>query len=451
MLSLLVILNVGCGKSYFSSIMTEASPSNISEFQKESAEDDDESFENPPIMITGSNLTCKISKQKDDDKIQLVCVLEKDGTILGLEVNYSDLEILDKLGNRIEFDFILNDDLSFTIFVKSRALSSIKFKSSLIEESIIEIIIDESVFMQESIENTVTSIKEEPASKEASDPETPQQVLGQDNSLETPEIFCNSIGTPGSWLLVPGNTEYGTEIFCVMKYEAKNDSGAPTSRASGTPWVSINQQDAKIECASLGEGYHLITNDEWMTIATNIALQGINWNGGTVGTNEMARGHSDNSPANACAADAIDANAYVEKDCTGTSSGTFNQRRTHTLSNGEVIWDLAGNVSEWTNHFNDEEKPTPSTGNWYDYTQSIIGTATMPLTDLIPKVAIDNTWGSAESIGQYFPGNDSSGGGLLRSGKWNDATYAGVFMANLSESVTSTFSNVGFRCAVTVP
>ena len=56
----------------------------------------------------------------------------------------------------------------------------------------------------------------------------------------------------GTWILVPGNPEYGTNDFCLMKYEAKNNSGVPASTAAGTPWVSIDQQDAKTECASLG-------------------------------------------------------------------------------------------------------------------------------------------------------------------------------------------------------
>lgn len=189
-----------------------------------------------------------------------------------------------------------------------------------------------------------------------------------------------------------------------------------------------------------------------MTIATNAAAQGANWDGGTVGTNEMARGHSDSNPNSACEADASDANAYVETNCaTRSSSGTFNQKRTHTLSNGEVIWDLAGNVFEWTSYFNNEEKPTPNTNAWYQYTQPIVGTTTMPITDLIPQVAIDNSWNSTESIGQYYPGNDAAGGAMLRGGKWQDTMFAGVFTTHMSQDPTLVNSSIGFRCVVAVP
>ena len=280
------------------------------------------------------------------------------------------------------------------------------------------------------------------------------------NILDSAEIFgitgaagaspdCSSIPF-GTWILVPGDPDYGTNDFCVMKYEAKNNSGVPTSTAADIPWVSINQQDSATECASLGKGYHLITNDEWMTIATNVAEQATNWEGEVVGTNEMARGHSDNNPANACAADASDSNAYVETDCTGSASGTFNQRRTHTLSNGEVIWDLAGNVWEWTSYFNDKEKPTPVGNAWDEFTD-LTGTTTMPLTDLIPQVAIDNSWNSIKSIGQYYPGNDVSGGALLRGGRMDYTNFAGVFTARLYDSPIYEDSGIGFRCVVTVP
>ena len=43
--------------------------------------------------------------------------------------------------------------------------------------------------------------------------------------------------------------------------------------------VSISQTTAAAECASIGA--QLITNDQWMTIATNIANQGNNWQGET--------------------------------------------------------------------------------------------------------------------------------------------------------------------------
>lgn len=290
-------------------------------------------------------------------------------------------------------------------------------------------------------------------------------IFGTAGTAVAPD--CSSIGVGGGWILVPGDPDFGTNDFCVMKYEAKcsfTDGSTcagsastenPTSTAANTPWVNINQQDAIMECTSLGKGYHLITNDEWMTIATNLAAQGNNWDGGTVGINEMSRGHSDNNPSSACEADANDANAYVETDCaTGrSSSGTFNQRRTHILSNGEVIWDLAGNVWEWTSYFNDSDKPNAGV-SWIEYS-GISSSTSMPATDLAPNNAIksfwNDGWNSAQSIGRYFPGPNGSGGGLLRGAVWSDNLISGLFSAFLHRAPTGSDPLAGFRCTVEVP
>ena len=288
---------------------------------------------------------------------------------------------------------------------------------------------------------------------------------------------CASISVGGSWILVPGDSDYGTKDFCVMKYEAKCSAAngqtcniathSPISQTSNTPWVSIDQQDAKTECASLGKGYHLVTNAEWMTIAANLANVDGNWSGLSVGSGYLHRGHSDNSPTVACAADSDDAKAYVEDDagtdCTAYSAGdsqeddAATQRRTHTLSNGAVIWDLAGNVYEWTSYFNNEDKPsddgTPDDA-WDEY-PDITGTTNMPLGKLIPTAAVksfwNNTWNSSQSIGAYYPGLDSAGGALRRGGLWYDQTSAGVFTAGLLNSPTDFGNDIGFRCAVIVP
>ena len=286
-----------------------------------------------------------------------------------------------------------------------------------------------------------------------------------------PSPDCASIAVGGTWILVPGDSDYGTNDFCVMKYEAKCSEAdganctanmsaeSPSSTVANTPWISISQQDANTECASLGKGFHLITNDEWMTIGANVANVDSNWDGGAVGLSELARGHSDDDPSEACAANADDTKAYVETNCAGAASGDdFRERRTLTLTNGEVIWDLAGNVWEWTAYFNDEEKPsddgTPE-NSWEDYSLPLIGTATMPVSDLIPTNTVksywDDTWDLNESIGRFNPYPDGSGGALRRGGNWDNSSISGVFAANMGSVATAALVNGGFRCAVAVP
>lgn len=120
-----------------------------------------------------------------------------------------------------------------------------------------------------------------------------------------------------------------------------------------------------------------------------------------------------------------------------------------------MIWDFAGNLWEWTSYFNDEEKPSPNTNAWYEYTQPVVGTSTMPLTDLIPTNGLksfwNDTWDSAQSIGMYYPGNDASGGALHRGGFWNDGIEGGVFAVRLNSDAVNPRIDIGFRCAIAVP
>ena len=198
-----------------------------------------------------------------------------------------------------------------------------------------------------------------------------------------------------------------------------------------------------------------------MTLGANIAAQNSNWSGGTPGSGHLFRGHSDNSPSANCPADSDDSKAYVEgADCTaygpGTEDDEATQRRTHYLSNGEVIWDLAGNVWEWTSYFNDSDKPYDADDAgplnvWRQITSIDTFGSSMTQTDLIPQAAIDGGWLPAQSIGGYYSGDNSLGGGLLRGGVVNSSTGAGVFSARLSYVPTSSGTLLGFRCTVAVP
>ena len=303
----------------------------------------------------------------------------------------------------------------------------------------------------------------------ASKIDTGVNVFGTDGSAVAPD--CSSIPF-GTWILVPGDPDYGTNDFCVMKYEAKcsladgstcsanASTESPTSTAESTPWVSgITQRTASMECASLGKGFQLITNDEWMTIAANAASVGSNWSGGAVGSGTLYRGHSDSSPGSVCAADSDDSKGFVETDCTAQNAAdtseddTNTQRRTHNLTNGEVIWDLSGNALEWTSYFNSDEKPSPYSA-WSEFTAISVST-TMPLSDLIPTSQLksfwNDTWDSTNSIGKYITGSANSGGGLQKGGAFSYGDNAGIFSANMWDSPIAGAGNLGFRCTVAVP
>jgi prepilin-type N-terminal cleavage/methylation domain-containing protein len=263
--------------------------------------------------------------------------------------------------------------------------------------------------------------------------------------VNTAETAANLV-CPTGYIGVPGNSMYGTSDFCVMKYEAKTGSAtvAATTQAAGNPQVNISQTNAITACSLNGAGYGLINNNEWMTIARNIEAQGVNWTGGAVGSGGLWRGHSDNNPANALAASTDDNLGY---EGTGNVSPSI-EKRTHTLSNGEVIWDISGNAWEWTSDtIQGQNKPNNSSGNlWQQWTAiSNFGTLSYDLTR--PS---NTSWNSTQNMGQYYAGGvtGTTTFAFLRGGYWSRSAAAGVFALDLEVTPSFTFSALGFRCVL---
>jgi len=312
---------------------------------------------------------------------------------------------------------------------------------------------------------------------------TQQLVLGQ-------LVYKNNAGTqtyidpatttkvcPTGYIAVPGNSMYGVTDFCVMKYEAKAvATNAPTvglttpdaanniidnnvtattatnnraiaSVASGFPIGNINQITAASYCSTAGAS--LITNTEWMTIARNIEAQLSNWTTGTaasstIGIGGLYRGHSDVGP-NAALAAGADNDGYI-----GTNNSGFSiERRTHTLSNGETIWDMGGNVFEWTNDTilgKDQPTGNPVGFKSREYT-SITNYGTLSYDLTRPS---NNTWNSTQNMGRIYSDGTSSNNtsyAFIRGGFWSYFDYAGVF--SLILVTPSSESNlIGFRCVL---
>jgi len=311
------------------------------------------------------------------------------------------------------------------------------------------------------------------------------------------EHACSSVSVaytynlcPDNYIPVPGDSDLGTSDFCVMKWEAKayKNAGAdqgfnadalegctagcaaanwaplyhpdtnttgyrPVSSATAKPWRRIDQDQARIACSNLGTGYALISNPEWMTIAHNIYERDSNWSNGNVGDGFLNRGHSDNNPAGTPCDGQIE---NVQTNCTtldpNAATTSWNQKRTHTLSNGEVIWDIAGNVYNWVDwNVTPSEKayraadgsPQNAWREWNTIDTNInngdeMETSTWQSTN----VGANSTMG----IGQYYAGSNASGGAALRGGLWNFGAAAGAFALNLSDASAVTSTGVGFRC-----
>jgi len=296
----------------------------------------------------------------------------------------------------------------------------------------------------------------------------------------------------GAWVPVPGNATFGTQNFSVMKYDAScsdgkgnpappgnsadttsydiyNDSGtggtpctSPLSVAAlpnAYPIAGIAETTAKLRCQSIGA--HLLTNDEYMTIVTNAVGQGVNWSTGTVGSGKVPRGNSNSSQALAASSD--DTQGYY-----GIAVGYQNDtihKRTYTLSNGSVIWDMAGNVYQEVQRsvMNQGDLTTTintpacsnsaSSWNWCEYGNAGSTNVTSWTTDVTQaQTAPSNaSWYSSQGTGQlqtWGPGGTSQNTtSFLRSGIWNFGANDGPFALSLDWTAYNTYYSVGFRCA----
>jgi len=233
-----------------------------------------------------------------------------------------------------------------------------------------------------------------------------------------------------------------------MKYEAKNaGSNVPTSTLAGFPWANVNQTDAITYSPNVAgcTGCHLITESEWLTIAQNVLSVASNWSSNAVGSGYIFSGHSDASSA-ALIASTDD----IGYSGTGDSAPS-NQRRILTLTNGEVIWDLAGNIWEWTAGQTTGVQPgiTGLGYNWRDW-PSVTNPGTLPVNPgaSITGLTGASSWNSTYGIGQLYSSSDEIGlRGFIRGGNWGSFGHSGVLALNIDYIPSSVGSYIGFRVA----
>ncbi|MGB4420500.1 MAG: hypothetical protein WBI29_01755, partial [Candidatus Saccharimonadales bacterium] len=128
-----------------------------------------------------------------------------------------------------------------------------------------------------------------------------------------------------------------------------------------------------------------------------------------------------------------------------------NQKRSLTLTNGEVIWDLAGNVWEWTNGQTTGGQPgiTNETGyTWKEWTATPMTTGTLTVNPFPASTGITgaSTWNATNGIGRlYSYANETGLRGFLRGGSWYDGSYDGVLTLHLNYAPSGANTYLGFR------
>jgi hypothetical protein len=269
---------------------------------------------------------------------------------------------------------------------------------------------------------------------------------------------------PDGYILVPNDPTYNTGDFCVMQFEAKMDNtgdgigdsntdcqiayyktwsnatsncayddpgNSIVSTIEGYPLTDIDQAEAVVACESLGDDYHLITNNEWMTIVRNIEAQEENWSNSIIGDGYIPTGNSDGSLA-------------LDDDTVLTGIN----KRNLVLSNGNEIWDLSGNVSEWVDQ-TITRGDMPLGVDWLEYTS---------ISDygLLGRNAYNfeegKDYNSSNGIGAIYSDYDNNSleeRPFRRGGSWSCGnSYAGLlFLGLYSDSGFWNYA-LGFRCVV---
>lgn len=211
--------------------------------------------------------------------------------------------------------------------------------------------------------------------------------------------------------------------------------------------MSVNQTTSISLSVSACAGCHLITGNEWLTITHNLLNVASNWSSGAVGGGYIYSGHNDNAPANSLAA-GVDSDSY---NGTGQTSG--NQRRTLTLSNGQVIWDISGNVYEWTQEVTTGSGRQPGLQTDSSYISRAWSTSNLRLggfTSSHPGFGSPTgvTWNSSNGVGSVWSSGTEDGiRAIRRGGTWNNGGAAGVLALDIYNGPNVANGDIGFRVA----
>ncbi len=257
-------------------------------------------------------------------------------------------------------------------------------------------------------------------------------------------VFYSRLTCPVGYAHVPSDINNG---FCIMQYEAKQGGdGYPVSTPETSPWVDISANDAYSACDSLNvknglsDQYALPSNEEWMALSKDIESIPTNWIHSTAPDQNNVVGSGCLKQGNV--GDTGDGCAYGNGSSVdfGTSR---NDLAKHTLSNGEVVWDISGNVWEPVDFDKNtpglQLAPTTCNGGAFEDIQSFV-CADLPEIHWKPTHGLATTyWGMGKIHG-------GATGLMLRSAAYYNYSYGGIYSLYMATGPTEIDPSTGFRC-----
>ena len=267
--------------------------------------------------------------------------------------------------------------------------------------------------------------------------------------------------------------------YAISKYQNTLIDGVPYSLPFMKPAVNISHDEAIRLCESKGEGWHLITNDEW------VALGFWSWDNDTMPTGNTASGKSHSHPEQT--------GTTYEGGCGKTLTGSGPVQWNHDGTAYGVadmcgnIWEHVGGVRfmdgmpqvipnngaaygadqskdspEWEAIYTEDGDPVyynvkdgeivlqPTTPDGKDYDG-------VPFCDLHERADMDvpdklielGLYPAPDYESEEYFWLDTDGGRcVFRGGNWSDGTYAGVFSLYGGDSRSNVDTNIGFRSAL---
>lgn len=267
--------------------------------------------------------------------------------------------------------------------------------------------------------------------------------------------------------------------YAISKYQNTLIDGVPYSLPFMKPAVNISHDEAIRLCESKGEGWHLITNDEW------VALGFWSWDNDTMPTGNTASGKSHSHPEQT--------GTTYEGGCGKTLTGSGPVQWNHDGTAYGVadmcgnIWEHVGGVRfmdgmpqvipnngaaygadqskdspEWEAIYTEDGdpvyynvhdgkitlQPVHPDGTDYDGVKftDLEARSDMDVPDKLKDLGLYPADGYESD--EYFWLDSNGERVIFRGGSWSNGANAGVFYLNGNNSRSNANTNIGFRAAL---